>query len=103
MSRTEGGLFDKLLVAALDAALALAQRDHPAVVVGEDLELDVPGVLEEFLDVDAAVAERGLGFDRRHGQGILKGDIVVGDAHPAPAAAGYGFDHHRIADPLGVG
>src|SRR5204862_4306899 len=44
-------LLDELLMAALNAALALAQRDHPAPMVGENLDLDVPRALEILLDV----------------------------------------------------
>src|SRR5207245_1449140 len=38
-------LLDQLLMTALDAALALAQRDDPAVGVGEHLHLDVAGAV----------------------------------------------------------
>ena len=37
-----GRLFNQLLMAALDGALTLAQGDDVAVLVGQDLELDVP-------------------------------------------------------------
>ena len=42
---------------ALDGALALAQADHIAVLVGQHLELDVPRTLDELLHVEIAVAE----------------------------------------------
>jgi hypothetical protein len=38
-----GGFLDDLLVAALDAALALAEVEAVAVGVGEELDLDVAG------------------------------------------------------------
>ncbi len=41
-------LLDHLLVAALERALALAERPHAAVLVGEDLELDVRGRSTNF-------------------------------------------------------
>ena len=50
-------LLDHLLVAALERALALAERPHAAVLVGEDLELDVPRPLDELLQVDVGVLE----------------------------------------------
>ena len=46
-------------MAALDRALALEQVDDVAVVVGEDLDLDVARPLDQPLDVQRAVAERG--------------------------------------------
>ena len=47
-------------MAALHRALALAEREHRAVRVGEQLDLDVPRPLEVALEVDAVVAEPGL-------------------------------------------
>ena len=49
-------------MAALDRALALAERHDAAVGVGEELHLDVPGTLEVALREDGAVAERRLGL-----------------------------------------
>ena len=51
--------FQQLLMAALDGALAFAQADHVAVLVGEHLEFDVPRPLDELLHVEVAVAEGG--------------------------------------------
>ena len=57
-----GRLLDDLLVATLDRAVALAEDEHAAVPVADDLDLDVPAVLEVRLDEDGAVAERGRGL-----------------------------------------
>ncbi len=59
---TRWRFLQQLLVAALDGALALAERDDVAVLVGEDLELDVARALDELLHVHVAVAERRRGF-----------------------------------------
>ncbi len=63
---TRRRFFHQLLMAALDAALALAQADHVAVLVGQHLELDVARALDELLHVEIAVAEgrRRLGLRR---------------------------------------
>ena len=37
-----GRFLDQLLVAPLDRALALAEREHAALAIGEHLDLDVP-------------------------------------------------------------
>jgi hypothetical protein len=50
-------LLDHLLVAALDRALALAEVDDVAVLVGQHLDLDVARLLDELLDEHAVVAE----------------------------------------------
>jgi hypothetical protein len=55
-----GRFFNQLLVAALDGALALKERGHVAVLVGQDLELDVARLLDELFHVELAVAE-GVG------------------------------------------
>ena len=58
-------LFDELLVAPLDRAVALEQMHRVAVAVRENLHLHVPGTQKVLLDVDGVVAERrarlGLG------------------------------------------
>ncbi len=57
------------------------------MVVRQDLKLDVAGVFDKLLEVDPRVAEGRLGFGGRHGQGVLEGHVVVGDAHALAAAA----------------
>ena len=56
---------DDLLMAALHRALALEQVHDVAVVVGEDLDLDVARALDQALDVQRAVAERRRRFAPR--------------------------------------
>ena len=58
-------LFEQLLMAPLDRALALAEVDDRAVMIAEHLELDVARVLDVLLDVDVADAERGFRFALR--------------------------------------
>ena len=65
MTATDGAFLEQLLVAALDRALALAEVDDGAVMVAEDLELDVARVLDVLLDVDVADAERRFGLALR--------------------------------------
>ena len=93
-----GRLLDQLLVAALDRAVALAEVDDVAVAVGEDLDLDVAGVLEVALEVDGVVAEELLAL----AGGALEGvGEVVGrqrDAEALAAAAAGGLAGDRVAD-----
>src|SRR5690606_16085806 len=53
-------LLDQLLVAALDRALALAEVHAVPVRVEHHLDLDVARAVEIALEIDPAVAERGL-------------------------------------------
>ena len=92
-----GRPFDDFLVAALEAAFALAQMGGRAAAVADDLHLDVAGAGQEPLDHYGRVAEGGLRF--RLAARVGFGDLVGGgdDAHPTSAAARDGLDHHRAA------
>ena len=96
-----GRLFDQFLVPALQRAVALPEVDDVAVVVRHDLHLDVPAEFDVLLDVDRGVLEGVLGFGLRLPQAGLEGDVVVGHAHPAPAAAGGGLDDDGVPDLVG--
>lgn len=56
---------------------------------------------DEALQIDAAVAERGLRLALRERQLGLELRRIVRDANAAPAAAGGRLDHDRIADARG--
>ena len=93
-----GRQLDDLLVAALQAALALAQVRDAALAVADDLHLDVPRPRDQPLHEDGVVAEGGarLGLGARVGLLDLAG--VRHDAHAPAAAAGDRLDHHRRLD-----
>jgi hypothetical protein len=92
------GLLDDLLVAALHGAVALAEMDRVAVVVGQHLELHVARVLQILLHVDGVVAEGGAGLGLGQRDGVEQRGIGVHHAHAAAAAAAGGLDDHRVAD-----
>ena len=94
-------LLQHLLVAALQRAVALAQMHDVAVLVGEDLHLDVPRPREVLLQVELAVAERRLRLGARHRHRRRQLRRGVHHLHAAAAAAGRRLDQHRIADGLG--
>src|SRR5690606_4305541 len=96
-----GGLFQHLLVTALQRAVAFAQVDDVAVAVGDDLDLDVARLLEIALHIDGAVAEggQGLGLGRLYGLDQIVGRL--GHLHAATAAAGGRLDDQGEADGLG--
>jgi hypothetical protein len=89
------------LVAALDGTLALTEPHRIAVLVGQQLHLDVAGVDDGFFDIDFAVSERTLclalgGFQRR-AQFLPR----VHQSHALATAAGRGFQHDGIANAFG--
>ena len=81
-------LFHQLLMTALNAALALAQTHHVAVLVGQHLELDVARPLDEPLHVEIAIAERRRRFRLRRVKLVGQFLFAADDAHTATAAAG---------------
>ncbi len=55
-----GGDLDDLLVAPLDAAVALTEVDDVPRLVAEHLHFDVADCVDELLDVQPPVAEGGF-------------------------------------------
>jgi len=87
-----------LLVAALHGAVALEQVHQGAVVVAENLHLDVPRAHYQLLQVDLVVAESGLGFAPRDRQQFLELRVALHHAHAAATAPPAGLQHRRVAD-----
>jgi hypothetical protein len=82
-----GRLLDDFLVAALHRAVALAQVDDVAEIIGEHLELNVARPLQKLLHVDLVVAEGGARFGLRDRDGIQERGFAVHHAHAATATA----------------
>jgi len=96
-------LLQQLLVAPLDGTISFAQPDNMAVVVSQNLHLDMTRPGEEPLGVQLRTAEvrSGLATRRLHGRGGVRrgGD----DPHSSSAAAESGLDHDRPAVRLAEG
>ena len=88
-------LLDDLLVAALDRALALADRPDGAVRVGHHLHLDVVAGGQVALAEHRRVAERGLRLALRGLDLLGQFGQVADHAHAAAAATGRRLDQHR--------
>ena len=82
---------------ALHRALAFAEVNQVAVLVAEHLDFDVARVLDQLLDVNAAVAKGAQSFARGGfgGGGEIFGTIHA--AHAFAAASRHGFEHDGIA------
>ena len=87
IERRRRRLLDQLLVPSLDRALALTEREHVALAVAQDLDLDVAGRCERLLHVQRTIAKGGFGLGARRGVGAL--ELVLGDdeSHPLATAA----------------
>ena len=81
-------LLDHLLVAPLQAAFALTEMHDVAVLVREDLDLDVAGSQHEPLEEERVVAEGGrclaAGTRERRGEVL----VFFDQPHTLPAASG---------------
>src|SRR5262245_6913016 len=77
-----------------------------ALLTGDDLNFDMPRLLDVFLEIDAAVFEGLLGLLARGGEAGAEADVVAGHAHAAPTAARRRLDQHRethrVGEPQGV-
>ena len=89
--------FDELLVAPLDRAFAFPQMADRAVMVADDLHLDMARLADQALDIDAVVSEGGLRLGLAARIGFLQLRGVLDEPHAAPAAAGHRLDHDRAA------
>ena len=102
VERGGGRLLEHLLVAALDRALALAEGDDLAVLVGQQLDLDVSGPLDVALVVDGVVAESRLRLPPGRFRGFLELRRLAHDTHPTAAPTGCRFHDEREADLVGL-
>ncbi len=94
-------LLDELLVPPLDRAVALAEMDDSAVVVGEDLNLDVPRIVEIPLHVHGRVRKVRLTFATSRLERPLDLLRCVRDLEPLAATASRSLDRDRISDLAG--
>ena len=91
--RGAGRQLDQLLVAALHAALALAEVADGARAVADHLHLDVARARDELLDVDGAGAEGRVGLGLAARVGLVQLIDRRDHAHAPAAAAGERLDH----------
>jgi hypothetical protein len=98
--RGGAGFLEHLLVPALQRTVPLADMHDLAVMVGEDLQLDMARLVEVFFEVHGVVAEGGPGFGARFRPRGLKLPGIAGNLHAAPAAAGRRLDQDGVFDRL---
>ena len=85
-------------MAALNRALALEEMHDVAVMIGQDLELDVARLLDQTFDVERAVAERGRRLPPRLRDRAGQRRLIANRLHPDAAAAFRGLQQHGKAD-----
>ena len=85
-------------MAALDAAVALAEVDAAAVAIDGDLDLDVAGLLEPALEIQRVVAEGRPRLGAADVQRRLELARRADHPHALAAAAGRRLDQERVAE-----
>ena len=98
--RQRGTLFDHLLVTTLNGTFALDERQHRAVVIAEQLHLDMTGRENPPLQIDGTVAKRRLRLGARRAQGRGQLSRRRHHAHALAAATSDRLEHQRIPDAL---
>ena len=74
-------------MAALDRALTLAEHVDVAMLIAEDLELDVPRTFDEFLEVKRIVSQMPRVIPQRAVSKIARtSSFELQDVHSSPAA-----------------
>ena len=89
-------------MAPLHRAVALAEVDDVACVVGEHLHLDVARVGQVALDVDGGVVEELLALARGALERLLELFLLQRDPEALAAAPAGSLAGHRVADLLGL-
>jgi len=86
-------------MAPLNRAFALAERDHAAVVVCENLDFHVTGALQVFFEVERRRRKHSC-FGRSIAETGIKFGIAVDQAHALAATAGDGLQKNGVAHAL---
>ena len=92
------GLFDYLLMAALDRTFTLVQVKNVAVLIAQYLDLDMARILDELLDENAIIAEAVEPFALCRFEAFAHILLGIGKSHTLAATASAGLHHHWIAD-----
>ncbi len=96
-----GSLLEHLLIAALQGAVPLAQRNHPPGAIAEDLYFDMARIRYEALQVDGVVVEVAAGKPRHQRVGFFERRGVLAHPHADPATSGCRLQHDRKSDTRG--
>ena len=92
------GAFNDLLVAALNRTVPFEKVVHPAMLVAEDLNLDVPRPRDHLFEVTLAIAKGRLGLAAALQHLFFKLILAMDRAHAAPATAPRRLEHQGVSD-----
>jgi hypothetical protein len=98
-----GRYLQHLLVTPLHRAVALEEVDHLSRVVGENLDLDVPGSAQGLLQKHRPVPEGPFGLAHRGLDGARKVLRSLDPPETSPSPASGGLHEDRVTYPFGGG
>ncbi len=90
-------------MAPLDRALPLPKGDDGAMMIGDDLNLNVAHRFQELLQIESAVTKGGYGLSAGHLQGARQLLCPVDGANTLAAPASRRLDEEWVADASGGG
>ena len=90
--------FDDLLVATLQRTFAFTQVNDRAVAISQNLHLDVAGLLDEALEKERVIAERGTGHAPSRVESTGNSIGLAHDRHALATATGRRLDQQREPD-----
>mmetsp|Transcript_20317 Transcript_20317/g.39855 ORF Transcript_20317/g.39855 Transcript_20317/m.39855 type:complete len:401 (+) Transcript_20317:1249-2451(+) len=94
-------LLKHLLVTALNTALTLREGSNVAVRIGNELDLDVSGLLDKLLNEDTVITKGGTCLLRGETETLNGLGIVPCDTHTLTTTTSTGLDHDRVANLVG--
>ena len=92
-------LLQQLLVPPLDAAIALAQNFHVAMLIRQYLKFDMPRRPDVFLEINVGARKCRSCFLLRLRQQTRQLLSRIHHAHAASPTTRRRFQYHRISDP----
>ena len=93
--------FNDFLMTPLHGAITLTQINGVFVVVGQNLNFNVPWVLQKLFHVYRRVAKGSACFGLGGLHRMDEGSFVVHHTHASPAATTGGFDNDGVANGFG--
>src|SRR3989338_6913003 len=74
---------------------------NPSVFIAQNLDLNMPRLLDIFLDINIGIAEIRLSLSLGSHQPRSQTDVIVANPHTFTAASGSSLDDNRITYALG--
>src|SRR5574337_549105 len=95
-----GCFFDQFLMSPLNGTVSLSEMDHPTVLIGQNLHLDMARFQKVPFKVHTVIAEGRFRFSLSCLKSSAQVFGLVDDTHAAPSPSSRSFDNDGKADLL---